>query len=249
MLVRDPIDFAPGAAAANPDGAGLRIDVDVLQRREVDHDAVVARPQSGAVVTAAADGEEQVVVACERDRHGHVGRTCALRDQRRPLVDHRVVDRARRLVVGVFRPDQPSPEAGELLARGACWCRDGAHTVLLCRTTSSWIRNNSAPFVDGCRDCAVTCFRSGYSTTSGETRIPATTQPDTQIGFVSQRTGSDRSRPPSVGAATASAELEDESSVRPRYEVVPIAAITIRILSGAQIHPVVRARLGVGSRP
>ena len=149
VLVRRPIDFAPGAAAADPDGAGLRIDLDVLQRREVDDDAVVARSQAGAVVAAAADGQEQVVVACERDGHGDVVRTRALRDQRRPLVDHRVVDLARLVVVGVLGPDQPSLEAGELLARGACGCRDGAHAVLLCRTTSSWIRNNSAPFVDG----------------------------------------------------------------------------------------------------
>ena len=80
VLVRHPIDFAPGAAAANPDGACLRIDVDVLQRREVDHDPVVARPQPGAIVAAAADGEEQVVVACERDGPGHVGRIahCAI---------------------------------------------------------------------------------------------------------------------------------------------------------------------------
>ena len=57
VLVRCPIDLAPGAAAAHPNRAGLRIDVDALQRREVDDDAVVAGSQAGAVVTAAADGQ------------------------------------------------------------------------------------------------------------------------------------------------------------------------------------------------
>ena len=44
-------------------------------------------------------------------------RVGAARDQRRPLVDHGVVDRARLVVVGVAGPDQPSPEPGEFLAR------------------------------------------------------------------------------------------------------------------------------------
>ena len=105
-----PVDLAPGAAAAHANGARLRVDLDALQRREVDDDAVVARPQAGAVVAAAADGQEQVVVAGERDRLRDVGRARALRDQRRPLVDHGVVDLARLVVVGVFGPDQPSPK-------------------------------------------------------------------------------------------------------------------------------------------
>ena len=49
-----------------------RVDLDVLQQREVDDDAVVAGAEAGAVVAAAADGEQQVVVAGEGDRPGDV---------------------------------------------------------------------------------------------------------------------------------------------------------------------------------
>ena len=73
------VDLAPGAAAADPDGARLRVDPNAVQRREVDHQAVVARPQPGAVVAAAADGEEQVVVAGEVDRLATSSATSAQR--------------------------------------------------------------------------------------------------------------------------------------------------------------------------
>ena len=66
-------------------------------------------------MAAAADGEQQVVLARERDGVGHVVGVAQRGDQRRPPVDHRVVDLARLVVVGVVGPDQPPPEAGELL--------------------------------------------------------------------------------------------------------------------------------------
>ena len=91
-------------------------------------------------MTAASDGENQVVAARERDRVGHVVRSRALRDQRRPLVDHGVVNLAGPVVVDVIGPDQASAEAGELLASGARCCRDGAHAVLLRWTISDVLR-------------------------------------------------------------------------------------------------------------
>ena len=121
VLVRGAVDLAPGTAAADANGAGLRIDFDLFERREVDHDAVVTRPQSGAVMATAADGHEQVVITGEADGLGDIVSARAPRNQRRPLVDHRVVDLACLVVVGVFGPDQPALEAGDLLARGACW--------------------------------------------------------------------------------------------------------------------------------
>ena len=65
-------------------------------------------PRPGAVVAAAADGEQQAVVAGEADGRRDVVGVGAARDQRRALVDHRVVDRARLVVVGVVGPDQPA---------------------------------------------------------------------------------------------------------------------------------------------
>ena len=72
VLVGRGVDFAPDAAAADPHRAGLRIDLDVLQAREVEDDAVVTGPQAGAVVAAAADREQELVVAGEGDDLGDV---------------------------------------------------------------------------------------------------------------------------------------------------------------------------------
>ena len=95
-LVGRGVDLAPRAAAADADGARGRIDLDGLQEGEVEDDSVVADPQPAAVVAAAANGEQQVVAAREGDRLGHVRGAGAAGDQRRPAVDHRVEDRARR---------------------------------------------------------------------------------------------------------------------------------------------------------
>jgi hypothetical protein len=114
VLVRRAVDLAPGAAAGDPDGPGLGIDLDALQRREVDDDAVVAGAQPGAVVAAAAHREQQPVIAGEADDLGHVGGARALRDERRAAVDHRVVDLPRLVVVGVLGADQAALESGEL---------------------------------------------------------------------------------------------------------------------------------------
>ena len=112
VLVRRAVDLAPGAASTGAHGARLRVDLDVLQQRQVDHDAVVDRSETGAVVAAAADGEQQVVVARERDHPCHLIRRCGPGDQCRPLVDHRVVDAARLVVLGVVGADQATPESG-----------------------------------------------------------------------------------------------------------------------------------------
>src|SRR5918995_729148 len=37
-----------------------------------------------------------------------------------------------------------------------------------------WISHSGSPVCDACRPCAVICFVSGYSTTSGLTRLPTT---------------------------------------------------------------------------
>ena len=91
-------------------------DLDRLQRRQVEDDAVVADAEAAAVVAAAADGERQLVAAREGDRGGHVVRARAPGDERRAPVDHRVEDRARLVVARVFGSDQLAAEgSAELL--------------------------------------------------------------------------------------------------------------------------------------
>ena len=54
VLVGRSINFAPEAAAADPRGSGLGVDLDLLQARKVENDAIVTRSQPAAVVAAAA---------------------------------------------------------------------------------------------------------------------------------------------------------------------------------------------------
>ena len=61
------VHLTPGAPAPHANGTRSRIDLDALQRREVEHDSVVAHPKSAGVVPAAANGEQQLVTTRERD--------------------------------------------------------------------------------------------------------------------------------------------------------------------------------------
>src|SRR5207248_3470741 len=109
-------DLAPRAAAADAHGARLRVDLDVLEQRQVDDDSAVARPEPGAVVAAAADREREAAVAREADRVSDAGGVFGARDERRPAIDHRVVYGARLLVIGVVGADEAPAEAGHRLA-------------------------------------------------------------------------------------------------------------------------------------
>jgi hypothetical protein len=117
-LAGGPVHLPPGGAAADPDRSALRVDLDVVQRRQVEHDPVVAGAEAGAVVPAAPDGQRQPVPAGEADHLGHGAGVGALGDHRRPLVDHRVVDGAGGVVAGVAPEGQAAVEARQLLMGG-----------------------------------------------------------------------------------------------------------------------------------
>ena len=110
VLVGRLVDLAPQAAAANPNRTSLRIDLNVLHEREIGDHSAVAGAQPGAVVAAASHCQEQIVVAGKGDDLRDVVGPLAARDQRRPLVDHRVVDLARLAEVGVVGCDQLSAQ-------------------------------------------------------------------------------------------------------------------------------------------
>ena len=63
--MRGMIDIAPDASATDGDRAGRRIDSRVFDRREIDHQTVIANSQTACVVTAAADGDKQIVISGE----------------------------------------------------------------------------------------------------------------------------------------------------------------------------------------
>jgi hypothetical protein len=98
------VDIA-GCAAIDANGPAFRIHSHALHHRQVDHQAVVAAPETRTVVTATADHEDEALLTGEIHGGDHVGDVHAPRDSQRPLVDHSVVDFARLLVVGVALPD------------------------------------------------------------------------------------------------------------------------------------------------
>ena len=127
---------APGAAAADAHGARARVDLDAVQEREVEDDAVVDDAQPAAVVAAAAHGEHEAVPAREGDRRRHVVGVRAATDECRVAVDHRVVDAARNVVTRVLGTHELARECpSEFLPRGIRDGGDGAHGVALFRRT------------------------------------------------------------------------------------------------------------------
>jgi hypothetical protein len=78
---------------------------EIYQYPIVDHAA------SGDAVPAAADGQRQAILAREVYGVDHVGRAGRAHDNRRPLIDHAVVDLASFVIAGVLRAYQLAPEA------------------------------------------------------------------------------------------------------------------------------------------
>ena len=90
------VELAPRHAALRLHRAPRAVDPDALHRREVDHQAAVADGVAGDVVTAPADGHQQMVGPREIDRPDHVGGTGAPRDQQRACGRSRHSTRAAR---------------------------------------------------------------------------------------------------------------------------------------------------------
>jgi len=101
-----------------------RVDLDGADLREVDHEAVVDGAEASPVVPAAADGDPQAVLDPVAQRRGDVRLVGAIRDCGRPLVDHRVVESARFVVVGRAGFHDPP-----LHCRGKPLCRN-SHVFL-----------------------------------------------------------------------------------------------------------------------
>ena len=115
VLVRRGVDAAPGGAALHADRPRARIDHDLVHRGQVDDQPVVDGAEPGAVVAATANGDGQPGPPRRVERGLHVGHGAAAGDDRRPPVDHRVVDRPGVLVAGVVgRDDLPAHPAAKL---------------------------------------------------------------------------------------------------------------------------------------
>ncbi|HWC27071.1 MAG TPA: hypothetical protein VG474_10860 [Solirubrobacteraceae bacterium] len=124
----DGIDVGPRGAALHVHGAPGSVDAHAAHRRQVDDQAAVDDGGAGDVVSAAADGERQVVLGGEGDRGGDVAGVGAAGDERGALVDHAVPDAARGLVFGVAGGDHVAGQA--LGERGGVVGQQDGHGVL-----------------------------------------------------------------------------------------------------------------------
>ena len=106
------VHVAPQRTAAGQHGLLLRVHANIVHRRKIDHQSVVAHSQPARVVPAAADGHQQLLLAAELHRRHDVGHVGAARNQSRAPVDHSVVHFASRVVTRIARLDQPSAQAG-----------------------------------------------------------------------------------------------------------------------------------------
>jgi hypothetical protein len=94
-----------------------RIDANAFHGAQIDNQATVASGVAGSVVTAAAQGHDEIVCARKLDALHHICDTATAGNYGRPFVDHAIPDFASLLVAFVFRTDQ-------LAAEAALECRD-----------------------------------------------------------------------------------------------------------------------------
>ena len=87
MELRFTVELVPREAALREGSAGLRIDVNALHERKVDHHAAVDRGAPRDVLTASPDGDFELLIARHLNGIDDVGQTAAAGDERRPLVD------------------------------------------------------------------------------------------------------------------------------------------------------------------
>jgi hypothetical protein len=97
------IDVTPDCTSTDMGDLFVGINVDVIHRREVDHEAVVTDGFARDVVSAAFDREQQILIAGEIDGSDDVGSPRTLGDDCWLLVDHPVPHAAGLVVALVLR--------------------------------------------------------------------------------------------------------------------------------------------------
>src|SRR5262245_5234734 len=99
------IHAALSATGLRPHGAIPGINAHPVHPGEVNHQPVVAAPESGPIVAAAPYGREQIILPSKAHGGDDIGDIAAASDQERPLVNHAVVEPAGFLVVRVAALD------------------------------------------------------------------------------------------------------------------------------------------------
>jgi len=116
MGLRGGVELCPREAGAGAHGPTGEVDLDALERAQVDHDAVVAYGVAGPGVAAGAHGDRKVVSASVAQHGGDVAGVGRLRDHRRTAVDRAVEHGASGVVVGIVRGEDTAGERLDVLS-------------------------------------------------------------------------------------------------------------------------------------
>ncbi len=133
VLLRRGVDLAQQRAAADADEGRLGVDLDAVERADVDAERAVAHRAAGDGVAARADREAQAGAPGRADRRGDVVRVGGVGDRGRPPVDGAVPAGSRAVEVGIGRlaeaADEPPRAQGDGEGGGECgsWSRHACH--------------------------------------------------------------------------------------------------------------------------
>jgi hypothetical protein len=117
--LRLTIELSPAQAGFGTHGLRLAIHPDALHVREVDHQAVVARPHAGDAMRTATNGYRQGIVTPVIHRRHHIRGAAASDDDRRAPIDHGVPDTTALVVPWIIRCDD-RPAMGRLQLFECC---------------------------------------------------------------------------------------------------------------------------------
>ena len=119
VLLGGGVDLAPGQAAADADDPPLRVDDQLAQAADVDHEAVLDERRAGDRVAAAAHRDAHAAHPRERERGADLVRMGDAGDVARARLDHRVEERAGVLVLGLAGVvDMASQRVAQLVQGG-----------------------------------------------------------------------------------------------------------------------------------
>jgi hypothetical protein len=102
------VQLAPRHPALGPHGASVRVDLNALHLGQIDHHGVICDREARDVVATTAHADLEAGAAGESDGLGDVIGRSAAHDQRRPPVNHPVVDPAGVLVPGRTGREHPA---------------------------------------------------------------------------------------------------------------------------------------------
>ena len=119
VLLGGGVDLAPGQAAARADDPPLRVDDQLAQAADVDHEAVLDERRAGDRVAAAAHRDAHAARPRERERGADLVGMGDAGDVARARLDHRVEERAGVLVLGLAGVvDMASQRVAQLVQGG-----------------------------------------------------------------------------------------------------------------------------------